>query len=275
MGYEDALKEARSILEAGDYDAATRAEAVLTAFAESTDDANEKGMALRTAAVYASKAGKVNCAMDRFREAEGLIDEPIQRMKLYECWGVVTYNTGRKDMAPMLARCLRTALDACADVSHPAMPYAYTALARLQMMLGELTDALTLANTAVTLATVLASGRAEAYSAVSAIKEALGDIEGAMEALEQSMTFTSSRACLMEAHANMSCMAIEAGDTKTAGHHLRAAVDFPNIHDRLILVKVYRAIAQLVKIDPATAAILLERLAAHLETGKKPRGVRR
>lgn len=266
MGYEEALTEARSIVATGDYDASKRAEAVLMAFAETTEDTQEQGKALRTSAVYAAKDGRVNTAIERFQDAARLLVGAFDRAVLYESMAAIVNQFGRKDLARNVHLNLTDALERCESIPNKFLPYAHIALARMLKLVGDHQTAHEHAEQAVQFAVEFESGRQEAFGVMASIKEQLGDVFGAMDLIERSIEYAFDRRCLMEAHADYSRLALMAGDTKTATHHLRTALDFPDMRDRLLLAKIQRAIAALVKVAPDQAIMLLERIAAYLET---------
>lgn len=267
MGYDDALIEARSILATGERDAAQHAEAILVSFAESTENHREKGLVFENIAICSAQSGKVRAAMDWFTKAEALLSDPVERLVLFEEWATVVYRTGRFDFAETISEQLKKSLSDYPDVAHSVLPFAYGALARIQVMLEHMDHARKNAETAIAMASMMKRGLAEAYSTLSVVCEADNDIIGAMESLQTAMEHMNSGRCLLEAHSDYARLAILAGDCDSACQHMKAALDLPDPRDHHVLAKFLKANTLLMRVDAEQAVKLNERLAAFLEQG--------
>lgn len=275
MGYEEAYKEAGAILNQGSFDATQRAESVLRSFADSCPDMREKGMALQAAAQLCKMQGQLPRALDMFDAAEKLLTDPLDRLQLFEGYAAVICQTERYDLAGYAAVRLQTTLERCAGSESPILPFAYGALARVQVMNHDLGAAAENAEAAVAMALLMGVARGESYATLSVVHEALGDLESAIDFLSQALSYMNDGHCKMEAEANYARLSLQSGDTKGAAHHLRNAVAMPDHRDRVVVAKVLRIATEFIQRDPETAIGVLNRLASFLENSVEIRGVRR
>jgi hypothetical protein len=141
-------------------------------------------------------------------------------------------------------------------------------------MLGRTSEAVCLAECAVEAAMSLSptKGLAEAYMALSAAREATGDVRGARDALADAMVYMKQGHCLMEARALYGKLSLKLGETESAVRSFARAVEFADFRDQRVLGHVLQAVAAMWDVDPAAARRLTEGLAARLLAPRPKRG---
>jgi tetratricopeptide (TPR) repeat protein len=266
MHMDDLLRATRDQLSSGSPTAAVDAEASWRRFLAGDLSDRDRKVALGRLGELLAMQGKLADAEDCFEQAISVELEPSD-MIIILC-GYANLLCGRRRVRGYehVVAGLLGAVSAVGDAVASVAPWGYAYLAHFSILAGNLDEALSHAERAVSAATALkpARGLAEAWTAMSHVHEAAGRTVAAMECLEEAMVAMGEHHCLMEARARHGRLALAMGDTEQAVISFTKAVEFSDLRDRRVLGEVLRDIAALCRSNPELAAELTERLAARL-----------
>lgn len=150
------------------------------------------------------------------------------------------------------------------DSTVPISSWGYAWLSQLHLLAGKVDESMAAATRAVDAAQATGRGYPEAFSALSAAQEKQGDLDAALDSIEQAMVHIRSPRCLMEARAEHARLSLARGDIQTAVRSLTRAVQLPDLKDRHVLASVMSIIARVGETDAVAAVRLVETLAVHL-----------
>jgi tetratricopeptide (TPR) repeat protein len=137
--------------------------------------------------------------------------------------------------------------------NHKMEPWLHAKLAELATLVGDRDLALSAAQDAVACVSSRDGGKAEAYSALSAAKELVGDLEGAIDAQEHALCFATSRHCRMDAYVRLAKLCRRAGKLEDAETFLGEALRLMDVRDRNITADAVEELVNLIDVDPQRA----------------------
>lgn len=230
---------------------------------EHTSGAHQaRAIALARQAEDLTMRGRFAEAEELFQEAQQSSDDAAVTLQVLCGYARLLVVGRRAREARVLAAQMVLLLDHPATERLAAWGYAW--VAQLLIVANHIDDALLAAEHAVRAADATGLGRAEAYSALSLVRECTGDFDGALDSLETAMTYMTSPRCLMDARARHARLAFKVGDTESALRSLSRAVELPDPHDRQVLANVLATIAEIGADNSSAAVRLVQMLAVQL-----------
>jgi tetratricopeptide (TPR) repeat protein len=262
--FETMRQSARSALSSGLPDSANDAEDIVRDYLAGGISDRDRGLASNALAEILVMQGLPDEAGEFYSGAYALVTSADDRLAVLCGYAIWVRSEEKRTEAQNVYNELAAVLQSCEVSQNCVWGYAY--LSKVARFLGRTNDAVKFAKQAITMSSnVGVEGRSEALSALSEALESIGDIDGAMEALDDALSFMQEGHCKMNAEAKMAELSLMVGDKRRAIISLTKAVEGMDARNAAVMADVTNAIAKFGKVDPVAAVELMGVLATQME----------